>query len=292
MKRFITCIGILCVVVAGCQRRDAVVVDPGDNFPPLEATSLPGGESKDAISSVDSNGVLPSDAANFSGFLLVNNVTYDAGNGVHSDAYAAVYFGDYDKPLLYNTRTIGYYGIEVPGITINNLPLLRIPYRLRYADFVRDTTFGFVYLRGLNATYQAGTDYFWQAPVQTSMGSFSAQIRTPDNVRVLSPAGGSVLSRDKEILLQWIGNGDINIVVSVWNPVNGKTRAILNLRPRLNQGRAAIDPRLLQVLPKDQRFFVFTFILANRHDRLEVGQFHGKILVQAASVYNSYVQLQ
>jgi hypothetical protein len=293
MKWFIACIGILFAVVAGCQKPDAVIVDPGETFPQLEATPLTGGETKDGISSVDSNGVLPADAANFSAFLLVNNVTYDAGNGIRTDSYAAGYFADHDKPLLYNTRTIGYYGMDLPGITINNLPLIRIPYRVRYADVVRDTAYGFVYLRGLNATYQPMTDYVWQAPSQTTgPGSFSTQIRTPDDVRVISPRGGSILSRDKEILLQWTGKGDMTIVVSVLNPLNGKTRAILSLRPKLNLGRAMIDPHLLQVLPREQHLFVFTFILANRHDRLMVGQFSGKILVQAASVYNSYVQLQ
>jgi len=60
----------------------------------------------------------------------------------------------------------------------------------------------------------------------------------------------------------------------------------------VNTGRAILNARVLAMLPRDRRFWVFTFVLANRDTSLVVGGFQGGVLIQAASVYNSYVELR
>jgi hypothetical protein len=51
-----------------------------------------------------------------------------------------------------------------------------------------------------------------------------------------------------------------------------------------------LDARVLALLPPG-RHFVFSFIAANRQE-ITVGQYQGKVLVQAAAVYNIYVELK
>jgi hypothetical protein len=65
----------------------------------------------------------------------------------------------------------------------------------------------------------------------------------------------------------------------------------MKIHPANNEGKAVIDPRILQLLPRE-RFFMFSFIIANRDEKKSMGQYPGRILVQAASVHNSYVEFQ
>jgi hypothetical protein len=123
------------------------------------------------------------------------------------------------------------------------------------------------------------------------LNGFKDSVQTPEDLTVQAPAGGSVLSRSKQVDLRWSGSGNLVIVISTYNPVTGKTKPVLQLQPVVNTGKAVIDPHVLQLLPQ-VRNFVFTFIIANRFDRLLGGMPKDRILVQAASVHNSYVQLQ
>ena len=81
----------------------------------------------------------------------------------------------------------------------------------------------------------------------------------------------------------------MSIVISTFDPVTRKTRPLLQLRSRANSGRALLPAKILQQLPQLQRRFVFTFVLANRR---EVATGTGRVLVQAASVVNRFVELR
>ena len=121
---------------------------------------------------------------------------------------------------------------------------------------------------------------------------FKDSVVTPEDLTVLAPPGGSILSRLKPVELHWKGNGNISIIVSSYNLLTGKTKPILQLQPAVNTGSAVIEPHVLQLLPQT-KYFVFTFIIANKGDRPLGGlSVNDRILVQAASVYNSYVQFQ
>ena len=124
-----------------------------------------------------------------------------------------------------------------------------------------------------------------------TMGSVSVSIRTPDNLTVQAPLGGAVIPRDQDLTLRWKGQGTISIVLSRYDRTTNKSTPLLQLRPTLNSGHAVIPAKLLSQLPL-RRDFVFTFILSNRKETTVVQQYSGKILVQAASIYNTYVSLR
>lgn len=286
--------GLILAVAAGCQKPDPIVVDSGESTERLvEVTPLAAPDTDQTFTSVDTTGVTPQDASSFAAFVLISKVQYDAGAaGTHTESFSSVYFADRTTPLQFNGKTIGFFGLDLsPAITINGLPMFRFPHRVRVPGVLRDTAFGFVYLKDLVGLHQPNSLYTWSIPTASVVGSFSTSIMTPDNVQILAPAGGSVLPRNRDLLLRWTGKGDLNVVISVMNPVSKKTRPIMKLHPRFNTGRAIIDQRVLQLLPPE-RFFVFTFVIANRFERLVVAPYQGMILVQAASVHNSYIEFQ
>jgi hypothetical protein len=147
--------------------------------------------------------------------------------------------------------------------------------------------------RALFASLQPKVSYDWEDPEPdtTRLIGFKDPVVTPESLKVLAPVGGSVFSRAKQIELRWIGNGNLTIIISTYYPFTGKTRPILQLQPTVNTGKAVIEPRILALLPPTKNY-VFTFIIANRFERPLLGISKDRILEQAASVYNSYLQIQ
>lgn len=291
-------LAIVLILATGCQKPGPVTVDPDVILnSALEVTTIGTPDTNLTVSGVDSSGVIPADGVNYAGFLLLNNIRYDTGAGAFkTEVFSSVCFVDRNRPLLWNGKPVGYFGIDVaPGplqsVTINSLPMLRVPYRLRVPGAsVGDSAFGYTFVRELSATYQPNTTYTWNVPALNAMSGFAPQIKSADELRVSSPAGGSVFQRGKGLVLRWTGKGDIDIVISLYFPGTRKTRPLLKIHPKVNTGGAVLDQRILQLLPKD-RFFVLTFILARREERQLPGLFNGKILIQAAAVHNSYIEL-
>ncbi|HTY59845.1 MAG TPA: hypothetical protein VMF59_13560 [Bacteroidota bacterium] len=282
---------------AGCQKPSPLTVEPPADSPAgtLRVTVLSNPDTNIAVTPFDSVGVLPADQTTYSGLFLVNTVKYDNGHGTLSVAYASAYFGDRNRPLVVNGKTIGYYGIDlmpfsIYPLKIGGIAMVRYPYRIHIGS--RDTTFGYMY-RAVFASLQPRNNYDWDdpRPDTTRLSSFHDTVVTPEDLKVLAPAGGSVLSRTKQLVLRWNGSGNLAIVISTLNPLTGKSKPILKLEPDVNTGTAVIDPRVLQMLPQT-RNFVFTFIIANKAERLLGGLPKDRVLVQAASVYNSYLQLE
>jgi hypothetical protein len=291
-------LAMVLILGTGCQKPGPVTVDPDVILnSTLEVTTIGTPDTNLTVSGVDSSGIIPADGVNYAGFLLLNNIRYETGaGGFKTEVFSSVYFVDRNRPLLWNGKPVGYFGIDVaPGVlqfvTINSLPLLRVPYRLRVPGAsVADSAFGYTFVRELSAMYQPNTTYTWNVPALNTMSGFAPQIKSPDELRVSSPAGGSVLQREKGLVLRWTGKGDIDIVISLYFPGTRKTRPLLKIHPKVNTGGAVLDQRILQLLPRD-RYFIVTFILARREERQLPGLFNGRILIQAAAVHNSYIEL-
>jgi len=294
--RLLACVLFFCL--GGCQKPAPLTVEPPADLPAgsLQVTVLGNPDTNITVNPIDSVGVLPTEQVLYPGLFLVNSVKYDNGHGTLSLAYASAYFGDRNRPLVVNGKVVAYYGIDLmpsafSPLKIGGFAMARYPYKIHIGS--RDTTFGYMY-RAVFASLQPQTRFDWDDPRPDTTrlsGGFRDSVVTPEDLRVLAPVGGSVLSRLKQVELLWKGNGNLIIVISTFNPVTGKSRPYLQLQPTVNTGRAVIEPRLLQLLPQTKNF-VFTFIIANRVDRQLGGLTKDRILVQAASVYNSYLQLQ
>ncbi len=295
----LVCVTFLCQ--AGCQKPAPLTVEPEPASPAasVSVTLLANPDTNIAVDPVDSTGVLPTDQTNYSGLFLVNSVKYDNGHGVISGASVIAYFGDRNRPLVVNGKIVGYYGIDlmpsaVFPLKLGGIPMVRYPYKIQIGN--RDTAFGFMYRAPAYflATIQPQTRYDWDdpGPDTTRLMPFQDSVVTPEDLTVLAPPGGSILSRLKPVELRWKGDGNISIIVSSYNILTGKTRPILQFQPAVNTGDAVIDASVLQLLPRT-KYFVFTFIIANKGNRQLSGMSPtDRILVQAASVYNSYLQIQ
>ena len=279
------------LIALGCQQPSGIELksDPADE---IEVIPLTEADSTVDRPSIDTSAVLPADFDTYRGIMVVNRVKYDAGIRVDSVAFSRVFFADTTRPVQFQGRIVGYYGLPLGVVALNGGVMLPVPHRVQLRRVLRDSIAGVEYLRDLTTTFQANTQYVWLA-TGGAFGSFAASIHSPDNLTVLSPRGGSVLSRNENLETRWTGQGDsISIIISSFNVLTHRVNPLLHLKPRVNRNRAIIPAKILRALPRDRFFYVLTFVVANRSRSNVFGGYGGKVIVQSASVYNCYVEIR
>ena len=284
---------LLVLTLGGCQQPSDVELTQTEYETDLEVRPVVVSDTNVVLTSVDSSAVLPEDQFQFRAFFLLNNVTHDAGDVRGSFSYSRVYAAD--SAVRHMGRTVGFRGMDLGTVRVNGVPMVKLPHIVRVKRQAQPDSVvfsGFEYLQDLTGVYRPNQPYVWSA-MTPGMGSISQAIRSPDNLVVHSPAGGSVISREKDLVLRWTGAvGRLSVIVSSFNPWTKRTHPLLEFRSKANSGRALIPGKLLRELPGQHPYYVFTFVLANRLENVTLEQFTGRVMVQAASVYNSYVELR
>jgi hypothetical protein len=292
MKRFLIILALTTVLLAACQQPSDIELQGDPRQSMLEVVSVKVPDTLVTFSAVDSCAILPDDQMNFWGRFVILRVTLDGGPGYASSfAYSNVLVSD--SSIRTASRIMGFNGMDLGVVTLNGSLMVEVAHRIRIrTPFAPDTVLvrGVEYLADLSSSYVPNQLYTWTS-TSLQYGRFDVSVRSPDNLTVESPKGGSIYSRDKDLALRWTGaNGKVTIIISAFDRFSKRSFPLLELRPRENTGRALIPASLLRQLPRRQDF-VFTFILSNRRDASVVQSQGGKVLVQAASVYNSYIQL-
>lgn len=283
------------LALAGCREPAPVEVDPPGGAEELEVTAIAVADTNYEALPLDSIAVLPGDNLRFSAFLTVNRVSFDNGQGVRTGAFSRVLFEDRNRPVRFLARRFGFHGVDLGTVTLNASPMTRVLHRVRIRRPLIDTVVvaGFEYLADLSSTHAAGETYTWSASAPDSVDAFSLAVTAPDNVTVLAPAGGSVVRRDRPLPLRWTGRGPVSIVVSGFDPQTQRSRPLLQLRPRNSTGSLVVPAKVVRLLPYERfRYYALSFVLANREERSTVGRFPGAVLLQAASVYTTFIELQ
>ena len=284
---------ITALVLAACQQPPDVELTHEGTETSLEVLPIVVPDTNLSLQSVDSLAVLPEDQLRFGGQLLINNVTLDGGQGRSSFVYARVFFADSVISMV--GRMVGYHGMDLGTVALNGIAMIKVPHRIGVRrSFGHDTLVvrGVEYLADLSSSYQPNHQYVWTI-AGGPLGTVTQSVESPGELMVVSPTGGAVIPRNKDLLLQWAGgNGRLAIVISTVDPLTRRTKPLIELRPRANTGRALLPAKLLQQLPAQHRFYAFTFILANRKDSVVVQQYAGRIIAQAAAVYTSTIELR
>jgi len=286
---------IALILLAGCQQPADVELTPDEDQSTLEVRSVVVPDTNLSLGSIDTLAVLPEDQMSFKAHFLVHRITTDAAAGRNVLAYARVFFAD--SSVRWLGQTVGFDGKSLGSVVLNGVPMTQIAHRIPISTSVltaRDTSIirGVEYVADLTGSYLPAKGYVWSYnPAVTGLPSQS--VRTPDALTVLSPLGGTVIARDRDLLLRWVGtSGRISIVLSVFEPLTKRVRPLLELRPVTNTGKAVLPAKLLESLPRLKRYYVFTFILANRSGADITQPLSGKVLAQAADVYNSFVEIR
>ncbi|HEX9007360.1 MAG TPA: hypothetical protein VF889_08690, partial [Bacteroidota bacterium] len=190
-------------------------------------------------------------------------------------------------------KIFGYYGVDIrpalaSPLTVNGLALFAVPHIVRVLGM--PFAYGTEFRRELLMT-RPWTDTLvsWRAKTD-SVGTIDTSIQAPGTISVLAPAAGSILPRNQDLKLQWNATGNIVIYLSVMDPLTKRPRPLLMLVPGTNTGRARVPAKVLGALPPRDRLYLLTFVLANRKEHVAIGKYDA--LVQAASVYNSYIQFR
>jgi hypothetical protein len=292
VKKTLLVVVLIDLLFAGCQQPGEVEIVTEPNTTDLEVIPIVRPDTIIVTSAVDTTAVLPADQVSYVGQFIVNKITLNAGPGkVDSFAYSRVVVSD--SVVRYLFRLVGFNGVDLGAVALNGTAMVKVPHQITVKSFLlRDTvlTCGVEYRTDLSRTYQSSSLYTWSAP-SASTGAVSVSIASPGALEVFSPRGGEIYSREKDLLLAWkAGDGQLRVIISIFEPLTRKSFPILELRPRTNTGKALLPASVLRQFPMPSHY-VFTFILFNKRE-IGVNQVQGgKVLVQSAAVYNSYIQL-
>ena len=280
------------LLAAGCRQPSDVELVSDENTTNLEAYPVVLSDTDFVAMSVDSTGVLPDDQMRYNGSFVINAVTWDAGDVIKSVAYSRVFVADSTVRVL--NRLVGFQGSDVGTVTLNSNLMLKVAHRISLSSiFNRDTVIvrGVQYLADLTGSYQPDHLYTWVV-INRLVPVLTVELETPDHLSVISPRVGTTNLRSLNLPgLWWGGKAKMSIILSVYDPALKRTRPLLDLRVRTNNGRAVIPSKLLTQLPSGTTF-VLTFVLANKVESQILQPVSGKIMAQAAFVYNSYIELR
>lgn len=280
------------LLAAGCRQPSDVELVSDENTTNLEAYPVVLSDTDFVAISVDSTGVLPDDQMRYNGSFVINAVTWDAGDVIQSVAYSRVFVADSNVRVL--NRLVGFQGSDIGTVTLNSNLMLKIAHRISLSSlFNRDTVIvrGVQYLADLTGSYQPDHLYTWVV-INRLVPVLTVELETPEHLSVISPRGGTTHLRSRNLPVLWTGGkGKMSIILSVYDPARKRTRPLLDLRVRTNNGRAVIPSKLLTQLPSGTTF-VLTFVLANKKESQILQPVSGKIMAQAAFVYNSYIELR
>jgi hypothetical protein len=291
MKRLLSIATILTLLLVSCQQPQEVELKPEEVDNQLVVKSIAEADTGLVLNPVDSSGVLPSDQYRYEGMFLISSLRYDLGQDVvRASTFSVVYFSNRQKPIVYRGRIIGYEGLDRGIVTLNGSPMPRISHNIALPWSNIDTIAGYKYGKDLTLTHTPNATYTWVVS-PLSAASLTVSIDSPGDVKVTSPRGGSILSRNQDLVLQWTGKGNMSIVISMIDPVSKAHKPVLNILPGPFREKAVLSSKVLRLLPPN-RVYVFTFSVSNRKELANTSSYSGGILVQAASVYNSYVELR
>lgn len=292
MRKLMILTFLLAAGFAGCKQPPEVELTGDETATNLEVLAVILPDTDIEVTAVDTIGVLPDEQVRYTGSCVINAITWDGGTGVKRGAYSRVFVADSGVRAI--GRLVGFSGLDLGLVTLNGGLMLKLPHRIPVGRLLgQDSTLvrGVEYLADLTTTYQPDRQYTWTIPLRLAP-NLVVTTETPEELKVFSPAGGAIVSRARDLHLRWAGGkGRLSIVIGVFEPLQKKSRPLLELRVKANTGHAVIPAKLLGQLPP-QRLFVFTFILSNKKEIAATAPLSGKMFVQAASVHNSYVELR
>jgi hypothetical protein len=292
MKRLCIILGLISLVIGGCKHPTEVELVDETVTTNLEAFAVAIPDTNIVTASIDSTGVLPDEEVNASAAFLINMVTWDAGAGRRTVAYSRAFFADSVAKL--SSSTVGFIGRDVGSVLLDGGLMLKIPHRIAVARPVLGDSVlvrGVEYLSDLTGSYQHDHAYTWTV-INRLQPVLTVTEQTPEALAVLAPRGGAIHSRAVNLPISWNGGkGKMTVIISTYDTVKKKARPLLELRVRTNNGRAVIPAKLLSQLPSGTTFLL-TFVLANKTTTTVTQPVSGKVLSQAAAVYNVFVELR
>jgi hypothetical protein len=292
MKRLLVVFSLIALIMGGCKHPSDVELVDETAAANIEvfAVSLP--DSNIATASVDSTGVLPDEEVKAAAAFLINSVTWDAGTVKKSIAYSRVFFAD--SVVRLSGSTVGFIGRDVGSVLLDGALMVTVPHRIPVLrPILSDSAIvrGVEYLADLSGSYQHDHAYSWTV-INRLQPVLTVGERTPEALNVVSPRGGAIHSRASNMPITWNGGkGKMAVIISYYDVAKKKARPLLEVRVRTNNGRAVIPAKLLSQLPTGTTF-VLTFVLANKTVSTVTRPVAGKILTQAAAVYNVFVELR
>lgn len=198
--------------------------------------------------------------------LLVAGVRYDALLSHHEASLARAVIFDRSQMVIAGSDTV-YRTIDAGTVRLDGLALYQYPQRFAIRNSSRDTLLGLQYALlskdgagGRGFRYSGTHFYQWESSGSQQLPSFSLSCVSAPELYVTAPTPRDVVAASQNLHVRWEGgSSSIRVIISsLQQPASPKP--IFQMRISPNRGGVVIPSTVLQILPREQSSFLFSFI--------------------------------
>lgn len=290
MKIAIRLIPLTIVALFACQERSPLELVDEESFNQLEVAVVSSDEFVVAgEASVDSTSLLSRDEEEYPAAFSITAVTTENGTQRSTFSYARALLNDHRRPVTYMGRPIGFVGMDVGNLTVNGIEISKVVRRFTVPAGPPITVDMGVYYRGLNIPVDPNTDFTFQATGTDTVSPFTAAVRIPDIISIVSPNPQQVVLASEDLRIEKAGApaNFLRLVISGFDDKSARVDRPLLLLKVANPGQSfKIPSKVLELLPVGTYDrFMFSLISFNRVTTTLPG-YPDKVLLQAATVHN------
>ncbi|MDI6766854.1 MAG: hypothetical protein QME52_08540, partial [Bacteroidota bacterium] len=223
MIKNILLVYIIAFIFSSCEKIDPVeIIDEQDDsrFIELNAVSV-SSDSLNALSGVDSSGLLEPDNIKYNARLVFTGLRYDFPLKRDSLIQVEAIFLDTSKTIQHNGRPIAYNSFDVGTLSLDSDTLQKHQRRIRLPS--GDTLIGYRYQLRKTYSYLSGNEHHWRGTGSEAIGSFDTLFNLPLEMRVtdITP---KYIRRAEPIRIKWnCANPIVHIIISQEGELQQKT---------------------------------------------------------------------
>lgn len=247
------------------------------------------------------------------GFYLAYTKTYfgrmtlcasvlDAPGQHHTASLARAVFFDRSQPVVSNGVVVGYRTFDAGGVDIDTLPLQSVVTRvtgpalefdtigIQYNLLNKDSAGNGGYTDAKSFYVEGGREYVWHIRGSGAFLPDSVNVDLPPILRVTAPTAQDVIPVHENLAVRWVGGGStVDILVSRIRS-DGEPTAVLLLSVPMNRGGAVVPAVLLEALPPDESYFLFTFS-SERSSVVRLDGYPDDVLLREVTSHSLYMKI-
>jgi hypothetical protein len=260
-------------LLAGCQKPEPLsLVGPGGQTPPRLDVISPDHlvDGLYGTTDIDSTKFFPALDSKHFGSLLIEGSQYDAKGEHHYASVTRAIFFNRLSPVFLGADTV-YRTLDLGKIMLDRLLLRKVDKRFHSRDASVDSLLGIQYVLfnkdgtgGAGFSFEGAHTYDWIGEGTASIPPFDLRIDSPTRLRVLFPSPDNPVSMSDNLAVRWIGGGaNVQIFIRSADPHESE-RFLYYLKVNENLGGIVIPRGVMNLLPRDQSDFLFTFSSSTR----------------------------
>lgn len=257
---------------------------------------------------VDITGLTQQDEEDYPGTVLVTGIKTDLGRERNALAYARILLEDRNAPFPITAgegkvRLTTYPRLDIGKAKLDNAEFDMAEWIIQIRSVALIPVRTGVFYKLLNDgsqnikqfVYEPRHTYSIEAEGKEAIAPFELEVSSPDEITLVEPKPLAFIFRDEDFVLRWEGASSevVRIVLSTYDEKIGRAATPLMLIKASPHAHSLLLPsKLLKLIPSTPNGrYMLSVISANRQ-KMTIGGYPNKVLVQGAFIHNTVVNLR